>query len=66
MTHDKSELLALLAEVVELQPTRTVGQIMRAAMDISRGQLQSNPAFAGDAELIEGLRALIPAEWEKK
>ena len=45
-------------------PGMRLGQLMASAANISRGQLHMNPAHVTDEELLSGIRALVPHEWE--
>lgn len=65
MNNERAELIQAIVVAWEYHPNRPLGKMLSAAMNISRGELRSNPAFAGDAELLEGLRALVPDEWEQ-
>ena len=40
------------------------GQLVASAANIQRGELRVNPASLNDAELSEGIRALIHSDWE--
>lgn len=62
----KTALVTALSEAIKHHPTTPVGKLIGNAVNISRGQTQSNPAFAGDAEITEGLKALIPSDWEQE
>lgn len=66
MTKERKALVEALVVAWAFHPKRSLGQMLSAAMNISRGELRSNPAFAEDAELLEGLRALVPDEWEQE
>lgn len=63
---NKAAIVKALAEAIKHNPNTPVGKLIGNAVNISRGQLQSNPAFAGDAEVLEGLKALIPSDWEQE
>lgn len=45
-------------------PGMRLGVLMASAANISRGQLHMNPAHVTDEELLSGIRALVPHEWE--
>lgn len=57
-------IVKALGEAVKHHPNTPVGKLIGNAVNISRGQMQSNPAFATDAEVLEGLKALVPSDWE--
>lgn len=42
----------------------SLGKLLQSAASIARGQVRLNPAVVSDEELIAGLRALVPDEWE--
>lgn len=55
-----------LGEAVKHHPNTPVGKLIANAVNISRGQAQSNPAFAADSEVLAGLKALVPSDWEQE
>lgn len=55
-----------LSEAVKHHPNTPVGKLIGNAVNISRGQTQSNPAFAADSEVLAGLKALVPSDWEQE
>lgn len=62
----KPALIQALIEAWEEHPAWTFGRLLQSAASIARGELRVNPAIVGDGEMIEGLRALVPSEWEKE
>lgn len=44
----------------------SLGRLLQSAASISRGQLRMNPGSLTDEEILVGLRALIPDEWEQE
>lgn len=66
MTNSRPALIAALSAASKHHPKTPIGKLIGNAVNISRGQLQSNPAFASNAEITEGLKALIPSDWEQE
>lgn len=65
--YDQDPRDALLQEVEnawDYHPDWTLGKLLQSAASIARGQVRLNPAVVSDEELVVGLRALVPDEWE--
>lgn len=43
-----------------------LGKLLQSAASVSRGQLRMNPGTLTDEEILSGLKALIPDEWEQE
>lgn len=64
MKKSHRDMIAALTDALDYHPNTPLGKLISNAVNISRGQLQSNPAFATDAEILNGLKALKPDDWE--
>ena len=64
MKRDQKAIIEALTAAWKHHPTVPAGKLFEKAMNISRGQLRGNPAFATNAELTSGLKALVPFDWE--
>lgn len=42
----------------------TLGKLLESAASAARGQVRLNPSVVSDEELVKGLKAMIPADWE--
>ena len=62
----RTVLVQALVEAWDEHPAWTFGRLLQSAASIARGELRVNPAIVSDGEIIEGLRALVPSEWEKE
>lgn len=66
MTPAQTALLNAIKRAWASHPEWTLGKLLQSAMNISRGEIRTNPAYAKDAELKKHLVALIPPADEGK
>lgn len=66
MTPSQTALLNAIKKTWSHHPDWTLGKLLQSAMNVSRGEVRSNPAYATNAELKKHLVALIPEEDEGK
>lgn len=66
MTAEMHKTLDVVREAWAYHQDWTLGKLLQSAASISRGQLRLNPGVVTDAELVAGLKALIPDEWEEE
>lgn len=66
MTPGQKALIDAIGAVWPHHPNWTLGKLLQSAMNASRGEIRTNPAYAKDAELARHLAALIPEDWEGK
>lgn len=60
MTPYQSRLLNQIKKTWQHHPTWTLGKLLQSANNIALGEIRTNPAYARDAHLIKGLKALEP------
>lgn len=60
MNAHKSRLLNQIKKTWEYHPDWTLGRLLQSANNIALGEVRTNPAYARDGHLINGLKALIP------
>ena len=58
-------LLSQIEETWAHHPNIGIGELLSKAASITRGELRLNPAYVSDDEILSGLKALIPSEWEQ-
>ena len=59
-------MIAQLSVAWNAHPEWGIGRLLSSAASIARGELRLNPAHVTDKEIISGLKALIPDEWEEQ
>ena len=62
----RASMLKQIAETWDLHPEWGIGKLISSAASISRGELRLNPNGITDKEIMSGLKALIPADWENQ
>lgn len=60
MSAYQTQVLNQIKKTWPHHPKRTLGQLLQAANNIALGEVRTNPAYARDAHIITGLKALIP------
>lgn len=66
MTPAQTALLNAIKKTWAHHPDWTLGKLLQSAMNVSRGEVRTNPAYATNHELRKHLAALIPPEDEGK
>lgn len=65
---DRFNMLSQIGQTWPYVPHFSIGELIAAAMGISRGELRGKQdmRLGKEEEILSGLRALIPMEWEGK
>lgn len=60
MTRQQSAIINQVKATWAHHPNWTLGKLLQSAYNISTGEIRTNPAYAKNAQLMSGLRALVP------